>query len=347
MSISVVSASDNDKCTVEEPYSDIYLVDSIQSTDNGFEEGYNQVSVDKNYIVSESGKDSDTYVNLSEENFPSIPNNYKSNISEMDYNERAQIAKAVADSLRSNKTKMEPIDHDKNISDIDLDLMKIKKTTRKVNVSDNSDASELKEMKEMMNKDFIINGTTVIPINESGTFLSKVKDKNLIALDFDPETGILKVNPNCPYMKSDYINSTELKWYVSVYNNDYLNESDRFRTSSWEIGDGYPTRYSKEFNITEYISKCYFPLWLTDGCFTCKITVDVLGAKDFSIDFLFPVKLDEFNNVKYCPLQKSVAHISGKTYKIYDNHNIDSSVFGINYNSAIISVLLSQLKANK
>ena len=149
------------------------------------------------------------------------------------------------------------------------------------------------------------------------------------------------------HMKSDYINSTELKWYVSVYNNDYLNESDRFRTSSWEIGDGYPTRYSKEFNITEYISKCYFPLWLTDGCFTCKITVDVLGAKDFSIDFLFPVKLDEFNNVKYCPLQKSVAHISGKTYKIYDNRNMDLSVFGINYNSAIISVLLSQLKANK
>ena len=353
LGMSCVSACDADNITIDNSNFVHFEPDSFHSLNSGVRLDDGQVLDLQGNIVSESGMDEETYVNLSEDNSPSIQNDVKSNISNKNYNERAKITKAVEDSLRSNQTKFVPFYKDMNLSDMDLDFFK------KLPESENNDKNlsdiDLNSENDDTNLSDMDLNSLVVDIKpysfDSGTFLSKVKDKDLIALDFNPETGILKVNPNCPYMKSNFVNSTVLKWYVGFYNNDYLNESDRYRTYSSEIGDGYPTRYSKEFNLTEFIKNGVifgdFPLCLTDGYYTCKITVDVLGAKDFSIDFAFPIRVDDFYNLKYLPLEKSVAHISGKDIKIYDNHQVYLSVFGIfDSEDMIKSLICEQLKKN-
>ena len=194
---------------------------------------------------------------------------------------------------------------------------------------------------------FIINAATDSPIENQSTFIPNIKEKNLFALDFDPATGIMKVNPNCSYMHSDYINSTDLKWYVKVDDLDYMKKYD-CHVYEAEIGDGYPTRISEEFNLTQFLTICRLPEYLTEGHFTCRITIDVLGAKDFSIDFVFPIVVDEDNNIKYYELEKSVAHISGKNIKIYHKYDSLMSVFGPLTSKMIVKEIINeQKKASK
>ena len=146
MGISVVSACDVDNCTVEQANLDIGLMDFVQSIDNGFEKDCNHALVVEDKIVSERGRKSDTYVNLSEDKFPSIKNDVKSNINEMDHKEKVKIAKAVAEALRSNETKFAPIDNVINSSDIEFvpETGIVKKTIGEESITGNNGTIVLK-----------------------------------------------------------------------------------------------------------------------------------------------------------------------------------------------------------
>lgn len=154
------------------------------------------------------------------------------------------------------------------------------------------------------------------------SFLPDYSNKALFAIVFDPETGIMKVNPDCPYMHSKYVNATGMiNWGILVSNTCFVDNI--CYSNEYEIGPAHPMSFTDECNLTSVL-KCFrmYP-YECGGHYICKLNVDVPDVKDFSIDFVFDLYVDEFNNFKFGNLEKSVAHVSGKdiiVHEVKNNH---------------------------
>ena len=177
---------------------------------------------------------------------------------------------------------------------------------------------------DLKDNGFIINAAKDAKSKIPNTFMPGLVDKNLFAIEFDPETGMVKVNRNCSYMNTEFINSsTPMRWCVHLDNGDYMEEYGILNYYAFETARGYPNCMSNEFNLTACIKdRCYYP-YATEGHLKCILSLTVFRDDDlntaFSVDFKFPIVNDESNNVKYFGLEKSTVHISGQDIEIYDS----------------------------
>ena len=149
-------------------------------------------------------------------------------------------------------------------------------------------------------------------------FLPKVNNKKLMPIIFDPETGIVKVNPDCPYMHSKYINSTDkVLWTVCADNYDYLKEYETNTDIGFRTSEYHPWAFTSGYNLTRMLKDIELTPYITDGHYKCVLTVIMPESRFFTVDFKFDFVVDQFNNIQYGNLEKTVAHVSGKDITIY------------------------------
>ena len=187
---------------------------------------------------------------------------------------------------------------------------------------------------DLKDNGFIINAAKDEKNNFSKNFLPILMNKNLLVLDFDLETGILKVNQNCSYMNTTYMNSSApVKWHILLDNNPYLKgDSKGNNRVMWQMGEGHRNRIGDTFNVSDYIVGMNLPAY-GDGIYKCIISIDVLRDKavgiDFSVDFEFSVVVDNHGNiVTYRPLEKSIVHVYGKDFTVFNSKDPKFLLYG-------------------
>ncbi len=302
-----ISACHANNCTVVGSNSGLSLADSVQSVDDGFELLNDQALEERDDIDFKSGMVSDLNGDVSSAERDDI--DFKSGMIS-DLNEDVSQDNCIS------------IPNDDNAS------------------LDGVDESAI----DLKDDGFIINAAKDAKSKIPSTFMPVFVNKELFAIEFDPETGIVKVNQNCPYVNTAYINSSApVLWHVCVDNHAYQKEYHTYCDDGFEIGDAYPNCISNQFNLTACITDHCLDTLYTDGHFKCNLSFDVLRDKDygidFSVDFIFPLVVDDFNNLKYCGLEESIVHVSGKDFTIYDSNDIMMRYGRLYYNPKIDKII--------